>query len=148
MKESYIQLISDRIKKFSFEFDDTLINEPFQPELKIEAIQKFKEKIANTPYNCILGLNIKLIFKKGRKHLLKLEMHIEGEFMGHPEMEEYEFRVLVINSGIINLFQIARAKILSISSQFGFTQPIYLPLMDITDFIKEEREKALKNLEE
>ncbi|WP_129408039.1 protein-export chaperone SecB [Marinitoga lauensis] len=146
MKKSYIQLISERIKKFSFEFDDSVINEPLSPELKIEAFQNFKEKIDDNPYNCILGLNIKLIYKKGRKHLLKVEMFIEGEFTGHSKMKEEDFRSLVVSSGIINLFQIARAKMVSITSQFGFVQPIYLPLLNITDLIEAERKKALKNI--
>lgn len=145
---SNIQLISDRIKNLSFSFDEAIIeNKNTSPKLEINAIQDFKEKEEDKPYNCILGLNIKFVIKEGRKILLKLETTIEGEFIGNPNMSEKEFRVLVIRSGILNLMQIARAKIVSISSQFGFTNPIYIPLVNIKNFLKDEEEKALKDLE-
>ncbi|AJW76940.1 hypothetical protein X275_01065 [Marinitoga sp. 1197] len=146
---SNIQLISERIKNFSFTFDDALIKTPeTSQKIIINAFQNFKEKKEKKPYSCILGLNIKFVIKTGRKILLKLETTIEGEFIGNPNMPEKDFRILVIRSGILNLIQIARAKIVSISSQFGFSKPIYIPLVNIKSFIKEEENKALKNLEE
>ncbi|HHV00788.1 MAG TPA: hypothetical protein GXX68_01160, partial [Defluviitoga tunisiensis] len=46
-------------------------------------------------------------------------------------------------SGILNLIQITRAKVTAISANFGFIQPIYLPMIDATDLVNEKMKEVL-----
>jgi hypothetical protein len=63
-------------------------------------------------------------FKEGKKIYLKMNIEVEGSFIGNPKLDDTEFKKLVIHSGILNLIQITRAKVTAISANFGFIQPI------------------------
>lgn len=145
MNLSNLQIYRDKIKFFNYEFTGDVTKKELTPNIDLNVSQRYPEK-DKEKHNAILGLKIKFQLKDGKKIKLKLETEIEVYFIGNPKLKEKEFRELVIKSGIINLFQIARAKIVAISSNFGFVSPIYIPMLNINDIIEEELKKALKDL--
>lgn len=131
----------DRIKKLNYEVKEEISNKKLTSNIDISVTQKFQQREEKEHFG-ILGLKIKFQLKESKKIVLKLELEIEAGFYGNPKIKEKDFKELVIKSGIISLLQISRAKIISISSNFGFVSPIYLPMMNVKELIEKELEKA------
>ncbi|PNS00237.1 hypothetical protein X927_03645 [Petrotoga mexicana DSM 14811] len=141
MKMSNIQMRYDIIKKLNYELkDENLNNKKLTPKVDISVTQNFQPK--EKEYFGTIGLNIKFHLKESKKIVLKLELETEAGFYGNPKIKENEFKELVIKSGIMSLLQISRAKIISISANFGFVPPIYLPMLNINELVEKELEKA------
>lgn len=143
MKISNLQLEWDRIKKFEYQIDDEIIGKKLTPKLKLEVQHNFLEKTNDNPYRATLLLKYNVRFKEGKKIYLKMNIELEGSFIGNPKLDDTEFKKLVIHSGILNLIQITRAKVTAISANFGFIQPIYLPMIDATDLVNKKMKEVL-----
>lgn len=142
MNMSNIQMRYDRIKKLNYEVEENLKNKKLTPVIDISVIQGFQPKAKEKDHFGSLGLKIKFYLKESKKIVLRLEFEIEAGFYGNPKIKEADFKELVIKSGIISLLQISRAKIISITSNFGFVSPIYLPMLNLKEIIEKELEKA------
>jgi len=141
MKMSNIQMRYDRIKKLNYEVEENLNNKKLTPVIDISVIQNFLPKDKDKEHVGTLGLKIRFHLKESKKIVLRLEFEIEAGFFGNPQIKEKDFKELVIKSGIISLLQISRAKIIAITSNFGFISPIYLPMMNVKEIIEKELEK-------
>jgi len=142
MKMSNIQMRYDRIKKLNYEVEENIKNKKLSPVIDISVTQNFQPKDKEKEHFGTLGLKIKFHLKESKKIVLRLELETEAGFYGNPKIKEKDFKELVIKSGIISLLQISRAKIISISSNFGFVSPIYIPMMNVKELIEKELEKA------
>jgi len=141
---SNLQLISDRIVKMNYEVDiKNIVNKELKPYVKIQLAKKFFVDDKLNARKAILDLEINFQLKEGRKTDLKLNVVIQGEFIGNLKLEEQRFKELVIKSGVINLLTIARSKIVAMSSLFGFTSPIYIPFLNIKKFIDKELKEIM-----
>lgn len=141
---SNLQLISDRIVKMSYEVDiKNIVNKELKPYVKLQLSKKFFADDKLNARKAILDLEINFQLKEGRKTDLKLNVVIQGEFIGNQKLEEEKFKELVIKSGVINLLTIARSKIVAMSSLFGFTSPIYIPFLNIKKFIDKELKEIM-----
>lgn len=142
MKMSNIQMRYERIKKLNYEVEENIKNKKLTPVIDISVIQNFQPQDKEKEHFGTIGLKIKFHLKESKKIVLRLDMEIEAGFYGNPKIKEKDFKELVIKSAIISLLQISRAKIISISSNFGFVSPIYLPMMNAKELIEKELEKA------
>lgn len=142
---SNLQLVSDRIKYLNYEVDlEKVVNQELKPDLQIDVSRQFIFEDEDKPHKALIELLVKFRLKKHKKVLLKLDLKIEGEFWGNPNFPKPDFKKLAIKSGIINLLTITRAKIIAMSSLFGFSTPIYIPLINVKEII----EKEIKLLEQ
>jgi|GEM_PF-270780 len=75
--------------------------------------------------------------KAGRKNLFKINLAIEGAFVGNAEtLTTEQFRQMLEQNGVVTLCQISRAFILSVTSQSGINPPVRIPMINVIELYR------------
>lgn len=70
--------------------------------------------------------------KVGRNTLFKIELVMEGAFVGNPKVLAIErFKEMLEQNGLVTLSQISRSFLLSVTSQSGINPPVRLPMINV-----------------
>lgn len=70
--------------------------------------------------------------KVGRNTLFKIDLTMEGAFVGNPNFFTIEhFKEMLEKNGIVTLSQISRSFLLSVTSQSGINPPVRMPMINV-----------------
>lgn len=142
------QFIGNRVSSFSLETKmlDTKgqkVLTDFQYDYNINECEE-----ANDKYFGIIEFIIHGKAKVGRTNLFKIDLTMEGAFIGnHNVLDKERFEQMLEQNGIVTLSQISRSFLLSVTSQSGINPPVRLPMINVMALNNEkkaEREKMLK----
>lgn len=86
-----------------------------------------------------LHISVRVVFDKAK---FSLKLVLEGGFSAPPEMGDEMFRRMLSLNGIASLYGIARAQILSITSQSFADGSLILPMIDVSRYSKDLAEKT------
>jgi len=140
-KSNVVTFAGYRVPKFNFNYDGKykklLITLEIIPNIRFGNAPDGRE-------NCVITMNILMIGKRNetaKRNNLKLELSLEGYFISDSlEIDEELFEKTCKIAGINTLIPLARALILSFTSQAGMT-PLKLPMINVQEFLKDFKEK-------
>lgn len=143
--ESSFQMIGNRVCKLILKNDFVSISNLRDADYNIDADYEIKQ-IENKNNECtgILLLMVKTGVKDKEKHKLTVELQIEGCFTAIG-MDKENFTDMLSVNGCTALYSIARAIIVSVSSQSMCGGQLIIPLINV--FKLHEKKKAREALE-
>lgn len=84
----------------------------------------------------------------GKANLFKIDLTMEGAFIGNPNaLTKEHFEEMLELNGIVTLSQISRSFLISVTSQSGINPPVRLPMINVMalrEKKKADQEKRLK----
>lgn len=105
------------------------------------AVNEYEE--ANGKHFGIIEFIIHGKAKVGKINLFKIDLTMEGAFIGNPDaLTKERFEEMLEQNGIVTLSQISRSFLLSVTSQSGINPPVRLPMINVVAL--NEKKKAGK----
>lgn len=83
-----------------------------------------------------MTIDFELEIKQSEKQECNIQLSIEGAFASNADVEEEEFRELVIINGAAALIGIARGKLEAISANVFNNGKIVIPFVNVLDYYK------------
>ena len=136
--ESAFQMISFSIYSANFEVKRTPQNIPLRTQLKFNV--RLPNEISGDETKGAADVHVDLKLKSGKLTFITIKLSIKGYFKGENINKE-KFIEFVKYPGVSNLTQIARSYIISMTSQLGIMPPIVLPMINLVEFYKNQKEK-------
>ena len=98
---------------------------------------------ANGKYFGIIEFIVHAKAKVGKINLFKIDLTMEGAFIGNPDaLTKERFEEMLEQNGIVTLSQISRSFLLSVTSQSGINPPVRLPMINVV--VLNEKKRAEK----
>ena len=102
-------------------------------------------EVANSKYFGVIEFVIHCKAKAGRMNLFKIDLSMEGAFIGNPEtLTKERFEGMLEQNGIVTLSQISRSFLLSVTSQSGINPPVRLPMINVAALNEKKRAEKEK----
>lgn len=141
---SNFQLIGSRIAELSVKNGFVTLN----PSMKTKKDLELNHEIISIEHRDeqlvgVIQLHLVVTLSEG-KNKIRIKMKNEGCFVCNSEAGEERFEQMLLINGITALYGIARAQILSISSQFFAEGNVILPMVNVMEYSK--RLNTEKNL--
>ena len=144
---STFQFVGSRIVKFTQANDFFSImatdelDRRLDVEYQIDSIESEKTKFLG-----ILSLNIKVDVKEKSNNKIKkkykINLTIQGAFSSDIELGREQFEKMLEVNGCASLYAVARAFIMSITSQSLFDGQIILPLLNVVNMVEAKKENT------
>ncbi len=136
--QSIFQMTSFSIYKAAFEVKKWPVHTPLKLKLKSFSVS-LPDKLGKT-LEADADVSVEMRIKSGNTTYIIVKLSIKGHFKGQ-NMKEEQFKEFIKYSGVSNLTQIARSYIISMTSQLGIMPPIVLPMINLVELYKSQKEK-------
>ena len=142
------QIVGSRIKQIKMKNDFVLLDSPDKTKKKLDLTHKVVEveKDEQGILRGILSLQINVVLTEG-KTKFQLFIEIEGCFSCPDSDEEDKFQQMLEINGVTTLYGIARAMIISLTSQAFMAGAVTLPMINVYQYSKRisEDEESIKD---
>lgn len=138
------QILGSRVSKLLL--DTRIIDEKGRADVSYDFDYEIGDvEEEDNRFEGILKFTVQVKAKVKNKILFKIELEMEGAFVGNTEkISREKFAEMLEINGLITLLHISRAYLISVTAQSGIRPPIQIPMVNVLK-LREEKARLRSN---